>query len=176
VPKESAGILLYRRCGGTPEVLLVHPGGPFWAKKDLGAWSIPKGELAPGEDALTRAKTEFEEETGMALEGVFVPLPPCRQAGGKRVQAWAVEGDLDPASVRSNTFLLEWPPRSGRQQEFPEVDRAEWFDLATARTKINPGQIPLLEELETLLARALSRHPRESGGPEPSDGPPPSRG
>jgi predicted NUDIX family NTP pyrophosphohydrolase len=152
MPKESAGVLLYRRRDGTPEVLLVHPGGPFWAKKDLGAWSIPKGEITPGEDALTRAKAEFEEEIGMALEGVFASLPPCRQAGGKRVQAWAVEGDLDPVHLRSNTFLLEWPPRSGRQQEFPEVDRAEWFDLATARTKIIPGQLPLLDKLEEMLA------------------------
>lgn len=132
-------------------MLLVHPGGPFWAKKDLGAWSIPKGELAPGEDALTRAKTEFEEETGAAIDGAFRPLAPCRQAGGKRVLAWAVEGAFDPAALHSNTFILEWPPRSGRQKEFPEVDRAAWFDLATARTKIVPGQIPLLDELERRL-------------------------
>jgi predicted NUDIX family NTP pyrophosphohydrolase len=150
MPKESAGILLYRRDGRGTEVLLVHPGGPFWAKKDEGAWSIPKGELAPGEDALARARAEFEEETGAAIDGDFRPLAPCRQAGGKRIQAWAIEGAFDPAALRSNTFLLEWPPRSGRRQEFPEVDRAEWFDLATARTKINPGQRPLLDELERL--------------------------
>jgi predicted NUDIX family NTP pyrophosphohydrolase len=156
VAKESAGILLYRRGERGTEVLLVHPGGPFWAKKDEGAWSIPKGELAPGEDALTRARTELEEETGAAIEGDFRPLPPCRQAGGKRIQAWAIEGAFDPAALRSNTFLLEWPPRSGRRQEFPEVDRAEWFDLATARMKINPGQRPLLDELERLPDRTGS--------------------
>jgi predicted NUDIX family NTP pyrophosphohydrolase len=148
MPKESAGILLYRRRERGPEVLLVHPGGPFWARKDDGAWSIPKGEIAPGEDALTRAKAEFEEEIGAAIDGDFRPLAPCRQAGGKRVQAWALEGEFDPAALGSNTFLLEWPPRSGQQRNFPEVDRAQWFDLATARTKINPGQIPLLDELE----------------------------
>jgi predicted NUDIX family NTP pyrophosphohydrolase len=148
MPKESAGILLYRRTEDGPVVLLVHPGGPFWAKKDEGAWTIPKGEIAPGEDALARAKTEFEEETGATIDGDFRPLAPCRQAGGKRIQAWAVEGAFDPAALRSNTFLLEWPPRSGQQRKFPEVDRAQWFDLATARTKINPGQIPLLDELE----------------------------
>jgi predicted NUDIX family NTP pyrophosphohydrolase len=148
MPKESAGILLYRRTEDGPVVLLVHPGGPFWAKKDEGAWSIPKGELAPGEDALTRARVELEEETGAAIEGDFRPLPPCRQAGGKRIPAWAAEGAFDPAALRSNTYLREWPPRSGQQRNFPEVDRAQWFDLATARTKINPGQIPLLDELE----------------------------
>jgi predicted NUDIX family NTP pyrophosphohydrolase len=152
MPKSSAGILLYRLRAGAPEVLLVHPGGPFWAKKDLGAWSIPKGELAPGDDPLTRARTEFEEETGVSIDGDFRALAPCRQAGGKRIEAWAIEGDFDPAGLRSNTFLLEWPPRSGRQQEFPEVDRAEWFDLATARTKIIAGQIPLLDELAAFLA------------------------
>jgi predicted NUDIX family NTP pyrophosphohydrolase len=153
VARESAGILLYRLSAGAPEVLLVHPGGPFWAKKDLGAWSIPKGELAPGEDPLARAKAEFEEETGAPINGDFTALQPCRQAGGKRIQAWAVEGAFDPACLRSNTFTLEWPPRSGRRQEFPEVDRAEWFDLATARTKINSGQLPLLDELVAILAR-----------------------
>src|SRR5690242_3963627 len=142
--KRSAGILLHRN--GASEVLLVHPGGPFWAKKDLGAWSIPKGEVAPGENPLARARAEFEEETGVTIDGDFAALQPCRQAGGKRIQAWAVEGAFEPASLRSNTFSLEWPPRSGRQSEFPEVDRAEWFDLETARTKINPGQTPLLDE------------------------------
>lgn len=149
--KESAGILLYRRRAGGAEVLLVHPGGPFWAKKDAGAWSIPKGELAPGEDRLARARTEFEEELGAEIEGEFRPLAPCTQAGGKRVHAFAVEGDFDPAALRSGTFSMEWPPRSGRRKEFPEVDRAEWFDLASARTRINPGQLPLLDALAALL-------------------------
>jgi predicted NUDIX family NTP pyrophosphohydrolase len=149
--KESAGVLLYRRGPGGLEVLLVHPGGPFWAKKDLGAWSIPKGELAPGEDARTRAGIEFEEELGAPLEGEMRALEPIRQTGGKRVHAFAVEGTFDPALLRSNSFTMEWPPRSGRRQEFPEVDRAAWFDLATARAKINPGQAPLLDELEKLL-------------------------
>jgi predicted NUDIX family NTP pyrophosphohydrolase len=156
VAKESAGILLYRRGERGTEVLLVHPGGPFWAKKDEGAWSIPKGELAPGEDALTRARTELEEETGAAIEGDFRPLPPCRQAGGKRIRAWTIEGAFHPAALRSNTFLLERPPRSGRRQECPAVVRAQSDDLATARMKINPGQRPLLDELERLPDRTDS--------------------
>ena len=148
MPKISAGLLLYRRRGAALEVLLVHPGGPFWAKKDEGAWSIPKGEAAPGEDLLDRARREFEEETGFAVEGAFRPLTPVRQAGGKVVHAWALEGDIDTAALRSNRFSLEWPPRSGRIQENPEIDRAQWFELAEARRKINPGQLPLLDELE----------------------------
>jgi predicted NUDIX family NTP pyrophosphohydrolase len=151
MPKVSAGILLYRRPPGGVELLLVHPGGPFWAKKDAGAWSIPKGEPAPGEDLLEGARREFREETGLALEGRFAPLPPVRQAGGKVVHAWAVEGDCDAAAVRSNSFRLEWPPRSGRMQDFPEIDRAQWFDLAAARGKLNRGQRPLLDGLERLL-------------------------
>lgn len=150
--KESAGILLYRRREGSGlEVLLVHPGGPFWAKKDAGAWSIPKGELAPGEAPEARARIEFEEELGAPLAGKLLPLAAIRQAGGKRVHAFAVEGDFDPAMLRSNTFSMEWPPRSGKREEFPEVDRAAWFDLTAARTKINPGQLPLLEQLAALL-------------------------
>jgi predicted NUDIX family NTP pyrophosphohydrolase len=127
--------------------LLVHPGGPFWAKKDLGAWSIPKGELADGEDPRAAAIREFAEETGFPLTGDFHPLPPCRQAGGKTIHAWAVEGDCDPAALRSNLFSMEWPPKSGKQQEFPEVDRAAWFALAEARERINRGQVALLDEL-----------------------------
>jgi predicted NUDIX family NTP pyrophosphohydrolase len=150
MPKISAGLLLYRRRGAALEVLLVHPGGPFWAKKDEGAWSIPKGEAAPGEDLLDRARREFAEETGFAVEGAFRPLTPVRQAGGKAVHAWALEGDIDTAALRSNRFSLEWPPRSGRIQEFPEVDRGEWFALSAARRKINKGQLPLLDELERL--------------------------
>jgi predicted NUDIX family NTP pyrophosphohydrolase len=154
MPKLSAGILLYRRRPGGVEVFLVHPGGPFWAKKDEGVWSIPKGEPAPGEDLLDCARREFREETGCPLDGTVAALPPARQAGGKTVHAWAVEGDCDAAALRSNTFRLEWPPRSGRMAEFPEVDRAAWFDLATARRKLNRGQLPLLDALARLLGPA----------------------
>jgi len=149
VPKRSAGLVLFRqREGDEIEVLLVHPGGPFWAKKDLGAWSIPKGEHADDEDPLAAARREFAEELGQAPpDGEPVPLGEVRQKGGKRVVAWALEGDLDPATVASNTFEIEWPPRSGRLQEFPEVDRAEWFSLEEARRRILEGQIPLLEVL-----------------------------
>jgi len=150
--KESAGLLMYRR-RAMLEVLLVHPGGPFWARKDEGAWSIPKGEMEPGESMLERAQTEFREETGFGAEGPFHPLPAARQAGGKTVHAFAFAGDCDAATIKSNLFTVEWPPHSGRQQEFPEVDRAAWFDLATARQKINKGQIPLLDALELLLRR-----------------------
>ena len=149
MPKRSAGLVLFRqREGDEIEVLLVHPGGPFWAKKDLGAWSIPKGEHADDEDPLAAARREFAEELGQAPpDGEPVPLGEVRQKGGKRVVAWALEGDLDPATVASNTFEMEWPPRSGRLQEFPEVDRAEWFSLEEARRRILEGQIPLLEVL-----------------------------
>jgi len=149
--KLSTGILLYRRRAGALEVFLVHPGGPFWAKKDAGAWSIPKGEPAPGEEPRATARREFVEETGLALPEALTELPPVRQAGGKTVQAWAAEGDADPAALRSNSFALEWPPRSGRFQEFPEIDRAQWFDLATARQKLNKGQVPLLDALKRLV-------------------------
>jgi predicted NUDIX family NTP pyrophosphohydrolase len=151
MPRQSAGILLYRRAADALEVLLVHPGGPFWAERDEGAWSIPKGEAAPGEDLLARARREFAEETGAELAGEARALAPVRQAGGKLVHAWAVEGELDAAAIRSNSFTLQWPPRSGRMREFPEVDRAQWFDLATARAKLNLGQRPLLDALERLL-------------------------
>jgi predicted NUDIX family NTP pyrophosphohydrolase len=151
--KQSAGVLLYRFRQAAPEVFLVHPGGPFWAKKDAGAWSIPKGEAAPGEDLLTRAQREFAEETGFAASGEFRPLAPVKQSGGKIVHAWAVEGDCDAAAIKSNSFDLEWPPRSGRVQAFPEIDRAQWFGLAAAREKINPAQRGLIDELERLLLR-----------------------
>jgi predicted NUDIX family NTP pyrophosphohydrolase len=152
---QSAGILLYRLRSGEPEVLLVHPGGPFWAKKDQGAWSIPKGEYEEGEDPLVCAVREFEEELGTSppADDLF-PLATTRQAGGKLVTAYAAEGDLDPASVRSNTFTLEWPPRSGVHREFPEIDRAEWLPLAEARRKINPAQVVLLERLRERLEAA----------------------
>ena len=149
--KQSAGLLLYRVRQGAPEVFLVHPGGPFWAKKDAGAWSIPKGEAAPGEDLLTRAQREFAEETGFTVAGEFRALAPVKQSGGKIVHAWAIEGDCDAAAIKSNSFDLEWPPRSGRMQAFPEVDRAQWFDLVVARDKINPAQRGLIDELERLL-------------------------
>jgi len=147
MPKQSAGLLLYRWREGRLEVFLVHPGGPFWRRKEAGAWSIPKGELSPGEDPLAAARREFAEETGFSVQGEFVPLAPVTQAGGKVVHAWAVEGELDPEKIKSNTFTLEWPPSSGREQEFPEVDRAAWFGLEEARDKINPAQRRLLEEL-----------------------------
>ncbi len=147
----SAGLLLYRRSGTHIEVLLVHPGGPFWARKDLGAWSIPKGEFDPSEHPLEAAKREFAEETGTAIEGRFLPLAPVRQAGGKTVHAWAVEGRFDPGTLRSNTFSLEWPRGSGQMRQFPEVDHAAWFPLEEARKKILEAQAPLLDQLETHL-------------------------
>jgi predicted NUDIX family NTP pyrophosphohydrolase len=152
---KSAGLLLYRRRQGRIEVLLGHMGGPFWARKDERGWSIPKGEHPETEDALTAARREFAEETGTRPpDGPTLDLGEVRQSGGKRVTAWAVEGDLDPAAVRSNTFLLEWPPRSGRRQEFPEIDRAGWFDLDTARRKIVKGQVTLVDRLEARLSAA----------------------
>ena len=135
------------------EVLLVHPGGPLWAGKDLGAWSIPKGEYTAGENALEVAKREFEEETGIVPEGDFTTLGEIRQAGGKVVAAWGFEGDCDPRAVRSNMFTMEWPPRSGREQTFPEIDRAEWFGLEEARKRIVNGQLPILEELERVISQ-----------------------
>jgi predicted NUDIX family NTP pyrophosphohydrolase len=147
MPRKSAGLLLFRRKKAGVEVLLVHPGGPLWTKKDAGAWSIPKGEIAEGEDPLAAARREFEEELGSPVSGEFVELTPIRQAGGKMVHAWAIESDFDSATLTSGTFTMEWPPRSGRQQQFPEVDRAEWFPLDTARVKINQGQTPLLDQL-----------------------------
>jgi predicted NUDIX family NTP pyrophosphohydrolase len=150
---RSAGLLLYRVRDGAPEVLLGHMGGPFWARKDERAWSIPKGEYGDDEDPLAAARREFAEETGSPPpDGAALPLGEVRQSGGKRVVAWALEGDLDPATVRSNTFVMEWPPRSGRQQEFPEIDRAAWFDLDAARRKVVKGQVALLDALEQLLA------------------------
>ena len=147
MPRRSAGLLMYRRSAGTLEVLLVHPGGPFWMKKDAGAWSIPKGEYEAGEEALAAAAREFQEETGPVARGPYTPLTPIRQQGGKVVEAWAFEGDCDAESLKSTTFSLEWPRGSGRRQEFPEVDRAGWFGLDEARRKILPAQAALLDEL-----------------------------
>jgi predicted NUDIX family NTP pyrophosphohydrolase len=138
---------MFRTHRGAVEVLLVHPGGPFWEKKDLGAWSIPKGERSPEEDSLSAAQREFEEETGVKPHGDFMPLGECRQGGGKIVTAWALEGDLDAARITSNSFTLEWPPKSGKMREFPEVDRAEWFSIELAREKILKGQAAFLDRL-----------------------------
>lgn len=155
--KKSAGLLLYREVSGHLEVLLVHPGGPFWAKKDEGSWSIPKGEFADNEDPLAAATREFEEETGLSPQGEMLPLGELRQPGGKVVYAWAVNCDLDPGRLRSNTFSLEWPPRSGRHQEFPEVDRAAWFSLDEATRKMLKGQVPFLARLRNKLAKSPGR-------------------
>jgi len=150
--RRSAGLLLHRGRGRTLEVLLVHPGGPAWAKRDAGAWSIPKGEFGDGEDPLAAARREFQEELGTAPPaGDPADLGEVRQKSGKRVHAWAFAGDLDATSIVSNTFPFEWPPRSGRMIEIPEVDRAEWFGLDAAREKVNPAQVALLDRLEQLL-------------------------
>ena len=148
--KISAGLLLYRRRGEL-EVFLVHPGGPFWAKKDAGAWSIPKGEIGEGEEPLQAAQREFLEETGFPIGGEFRPLEPLKQSGGKIVHAWAVEADCDPSELRSNLFSLEWPPKSGQTREFPEVDRGDWFTIPEAREKILKGQIGFIDQLVSLV-------------------------
>jgi len=158
--KISAGILLTRHTQQGREVLLVHPGGPFWAKKDDGAWTIPKGEVGSGEDPLAAARRELGEEIGFVPDGAAVPLGSLRQSGGKLVHAWAVEADFDPAQLRSNTFAIEWPPRSGRQCEFPEVDRAAWFSLARAREKILASQRPFLDRVAEATPDAPPPHRR----------------
>jgi predicted NUDIX family NTP pyrophosphohydrolase len=149
--KSSAGLLMYRQRGGL-EVLLVHPGGPFWKSKDDGAWTIPKGEFSADELPLDAALREFREETGLEARGPFTELGPVKQKGGKVVYCWAFEGDCDPAAIRSNTFTMEWPPKSGKQAEFPEIDRAAWFTPAEARKKILPALTALIEQLEQALA------------------------
>ena len=143
---------MYRRRDGQLEVFLVHPGGPFWAKKDLGSWTIPKGEYLEGEDPLQAAQREFQEETGFTAGGSFTALGDLKQPSGKILTAWALEGDCDPAQLKSNTFPLEWPPRSGRQTEFPEIDRGAWFTIEAARDKLLPGQRPLLDRLLQKIA------------------------
>jgi predicted NUDIX family NTP pyrophosphohydrolase len=149
--KKSAGILLYRKNGDKNEVMLVHPGGPFWKNKDAGAWSIPKGEFSGGEEPLTAAIREFEEELGSQPKGNFIPLKAIKQKSGKVVYAWAVEGDLDVEKIKSNVFEMEWPPGSGKRSFFPEVDKADWFSIAHAKQKINGAQVAFLNELHNLL-------------------------
>lgn len=149
--KQAAGLLVYRWRNEKPEVFLVHPGGPFWKNKDDGAWVIPKGEFTESEDPFNAARREFREETGQDVDGTFTALPVLKQKGGKIVHAWAVEAEPDAEAIRSNTFPLEWPPKSGRFMDVPEVDRASWFDLNTARRKMLPSQLPLLDALEELL-------------------------
>jgi predicted NUDIX family NTP pyrophosphohydrolase len=150
--KLSAGILLFRRGETELEVFLVHPGGPFWARKDAGVWSIPKGEYTDTEGALTAAKREFEEETGKGIDGAFLALGSLKQPGGKIVTAWALEQDLDPSAIKSNTFALEWPPRSGTMRNFPEIDRGDWFSLPHARNKMLKGQLEFLTRLGAHLS------------------------
>jgi predicted NUDIX family NTP pyrophosphohydrolase len=153
MPKKSAGLLLFRIRSGRLEVLLVHLGGPFWSKKDDGAWFVPKGEILPGENELAAAQREFKEETGFDSQGPFIPLGTVKQKSGKTVAAWAFEGDCGPSKLKSNTFQMEWPPRSGKQREFSEVDRAAFFTLDAAREKIHPAEAPFL----TRLAESLSK-------------------
>lgn len=150
--KQSAGLLMYRFREGELQVFLVHPGGPYWAKKDEGAWSIPKGEFEPEENPLAAACREFTEETGFSADGDFLPLTPHRLKGGKTIHAWAFQGDCNPGDLRSNLFSMEWPPRSGKIREFPEVDRGAWFSVSEAKRRMFSGQLPFLAELERLLA------------------------
>jgi len=145
--KKSAGILLYRLLKNKPEFFLVHPGGPFWTNKDAGAWTIPKGEYDINEEPLAAAIREFSEETGHIISGNFISLTPIIQKAGKQVDAWALEGDIDTTNIRSNSFNIEWPPKSSNWKSYPEIDRAEWFDIKTAKEKINPAQVAFLEEL-----------------------------
>jgi predicted NUDIX family NTP pyrophosphohydrolase len=153
MPTRSAGILVYRRRPTGLEVFLVHPGGPFWAKKDHGAWSIPKGEFADAENSLDAARREFTEETGQTIDGEFLTLTPSKQPSRKIVHAFAVEGDVDADNIVSNEFELEWPPRSGVMQRFPEIDRGTWFAIAEAKKRVHAGLVPILEELERLIGR-----------------------
>jgi predicted NUDIX family NTP pyrophosphohydrolase len=161
MPKKSAGLLMYRVRDGALEILLVHLGGPFWAKKDKGAWFLPKGELSPGEDEVAAAKREFEEETGLKPTGSFLPLGSVKHKSGKTVTAWAFEGDCEPSAMKSNTFTIEWPPRSGKQGVFPEIDRAAFFTIEAARDKMHPAEF----EFATRLATMLSGKSRERSSP-----------
>ncbi|HLA09567.1 MAG TPA: NUDIX domain-containing protein [Pyrinomonadaceae bacterium] len=154
--KKSAGLLLFRQTSGGLEVLLAHMGGPYWEKKDEGSWSIPKGEFDESEDPLAAAKREFEEETGTVPVGDFIPLEPLKQPSGKLIYAWALKAEFDPATLRCNMFSMEWPPKSGRQQEFPEIDRAEWLTPEVAKRKILKGQAPFVDQLQKILGVADS--------------------
>jgi predicted NUDIX family NTP pyrophosphohydrolase len=149
--KKSAGLLLYRCMENTIEFFLVHPGGPFWKNKDIGAWTIPKGELEDEEDALETAKREFKEETGTIIDGNFITLTPVKQKAGKLVYAWAIQGNIDSEKITSNTFKIQWPPKSGKWVDLPEVDKAGWFSIEESKQKINPAQIPLIDELLELI-------------------------
>lgn len=160
MPLHSAGLLLYRLRADKLELFLAHPGGPFWAKKDDGVWSIPKGLYDADEDPLAAARREFHEETGHAIDGDFIPLGELKQKGNKIVHAWAVEGDVDAGQITSNTFAAEWPPKSGQWQQFPEVDRAGWFGVDEARRKILPGQEPFIDRLLTVLGMTTDERPR----------------
>lgn len=151
MPKQSAGILLYRKTDNILQVFLVHPGGPFFKNKDEGNWTIPKGEFLDDEEPLAAAKREFQEETGQQADGEFISIGSIKQKSGKTVYAWAVEGDIDHKTIISNVFDLEWPPRSGKMIYVPEVDKAGWFDVEIAKQKINPAQIPLIERLNNIL-------------------------
>lgn len=153
MPKQSAGILLYKFISNDLMVFLVHPGGPFFKNKDAGAWSIPKGEFLNDEDPLLAARREFEEETGQAIDGEFIPLDPIKLKSGKLIYSWTLRGDVDHETIVSNTFEIEWPPGSGKQQVFPEVDRAGWFTVQDAEVKLNPAQVPLVHQLQALLLR-----------------------
>lgn len=165
MPRVSAGLLMYRIRDGKLQVLLAHPGGPYFRNKDDGAWTIPKGEVEPGEDMLEAARREFAEETGVAPTGPFVALTPVTQKGGKIVHAWAFQGDCDPAAIVSSKFTMEWPPKSGRRVAFPEIDRADFFDLAAASRKIMAAQLALVEECERI---ATGRHSPEGQGADSS--------
>lgn len=159
--KTSAGLLMYRNAVRSLQVMLVHPGGPFWARKDEGAWSIPKGEFGESEPPLDAAIREFKEETGLTPHGPFIPLGSAKQPSGKVVTVWTFEGDWDPAMLRSNVFTLEWPPKSGTKREFPEVDRAAWFETWEARRKILPGQVTFIDEVEALVTNKRNVGPWE---------------
>lgn len=163
--RVSAGLLMYRMRDGKLQVLLAHPGGPYFKNKDDRTWSIPKGEVEPGEDLLEAAMREFGEETGYTAKGPFIALAPVMQGGGKIVHAWGFAGNCNPSTMASNTFTMEWPPRSGRQMEFPEIDRADFFDMAAAKRKINPGQFALIEELEKTVNGAI---PENGAGTTPA--------
>ena len=160
--KVSAGLLMYRLCEGTVEALLIHPGGPFWKNKDEGAWSIPKGEVIEGEPLEDAARREFQEELGIPPADPLLSLGTVKQKSGKLVHAWAFEGDCDPRTIRSNTFTLEWPPKSGKLQQFSEADRAQFFDLATAKRKINPAQVAFLDRLAETVAPRTAQGQKEN--------------